>query len=162
MTNSNSSSATPSEEQIPKFPSGLVISLLVISFLGFADASYLAILHFQNAIPPCSIVEGCEVVTTSQYSTIFGIPVALLGAIYYAILLLLSAASLQTRNIRLLTVTCFLTTAGLFASAWFVFAQLALLKAFCLYCMGSATTSTVLFIVGMITTKKIAKFRQKT
>src|SRR3989344_1559205 len=42
----------------------------LFSFLGLVDASYLAAKHYTGTIPPCAIVKGCEVVTTSQYAAV--------------------------------------------------------------------------------------------
>ena len=61
----------------------LAFAFLFVSFFGFLDATYLTINHYQGKIPPCSIVVGCEIVTTSRYSLFLNIPVALIGAIYY-------------------------------------------------------------------------------
>ena len=69
--------------RIEAVPAKLVIIVLVIAIIGFADAGYLTIEHYNNVIPPCSITHGCEQVLTSEFSTIVGIPVALLGMIYY-------------------------------------------------------------------------------
>ena len=61
----------------------LYFTFLPVSFLGFIDASYLTIKHFVGTPLPCSVLKVCEEVTTSQYSVIGGVPVAMLGAIYY-------------------------------------------------------------------------------
>src|SRR5665811_1198486 len=60
-----------------------LIPALVLSFLGFIDASYLTIVHYRDALPNCSILKGCDIVTTSALSTIGGIPIALFGALFY-------------------------------------------------------------------------------
>ena len=60
--------------------------------------------HYSGTIPPCAIVKGCEAVTTSQYATIGlpavegGISVALLGAIYYLVVLIISIAIIETKS----------------------------------------------------------------
>ena len=80
----------------------LKILFLALSLLGFLDASYLAIKYYQGEAPTCAFFKGCDVVTTSEYATIFGISIALLGAIYYLSLLLLSIIYLDTKNPRLI------------------------------------------------------------
>ena len=122
---------------------------LVISLLGFLDAAYLTIEHYRGVVPPCAIVTGCETVTTSQYSLILGVPVALLGAVYYLLLIILSILYFDTKNERWIKRAAILTPLGLLASTWFIYLQGFIIKAWCLYCLGSATTSTLLFIVGM-------------
>ncbi|MSU75405.1 MAG: vitamin K epoxide reductase family protein [Candidatus Magasanikbacteria bacterium] len=123
---------------------------LVLALLGFLDASYLTLQHYRGVVPPCAIVSGCEQVTTSQYSLIFGIPVALLGALYYLTILILSIAHLDTKRDTLLKYAAYFTACGLLASLWFIFLQAFVIKAWCIYCLGSATTSILLFIAGII------------
>lgn len=132
---------------LPRAP-WLPIAMLVVSLLGFADASWLSVKHYTNGVIPCSMTQGCETVTNSVYSTIAGIPVALLGSIYYAVVFLLVFASMETGSRTLLRYAGLLTIAGLLASAWFVFAQIVLIKAICQWCMASALTSTMLFVLG--------------
>src|SRR5579872_6247498 len=58
----------------------------ILGFLGFLDATYLTILHYKNTIPPCTL-HGCEVVLSSVFATIGGVPIALIGAGYYLVVL---------------------------------------------------------------------------
>jgi len=122
--------------------------------LGLADASYLTIEHLRGGVPNCSIIEGCDVVTTSEYSEIFGIPVALLGALYYLTMSGLMLFWLDKRKNSTLRIASYLSIAGLGASIYFVYIQLFVLQAICLYCMGSALSSTLIFILSMLVLKK--------
>jgi uncharacterized membrane protein len=127
---------------------------LIVAVLGFTDAAYLTIEHFQGVIPPCSIVSGCETVLTSSYSVVAGIPVSLLGALYYLIITIGVFAYLDTKKPDILKWTLSLTICGLLMSLWFIFVQALILKAWCIYCLGSAATSIVLFILANIVFKK--------
>lgn len=132
-------------------PRHLKIAALIffaVSAVGFADATYLTVKHYLGGVPPCTI-HGCEVVLTSAQSEIMGIPVALLGALYYAAILALALAYLASKKETVLRHAAYFTTAGLIASAYFVYLQLFVIGAICLYCMLSATTSTLLFATGM-------------
>jgi len=128
--------------------------MLSIALLGFADATYLSIEHLRGAVPNCTLLEGCDVVTTSAYSEIFGIPVALGGSFYYLTIFLLLAGFLDTKKETLLHIASMLTPLGFLFSAWFVYVQLIILEAICIYCMGSAISSTLLFLLGMMILKK--------
>lgn len=134
-------------------PKWLVWLFVLFSFAGFLDATYLAVKHYLGTPINCSIFAGCEKVTTSQYATLLGIPVALLGAIYYLLILVLVIAYLDTTKERVLYFTARLTPIGFLASLWFLFLQLFVIKALCLYCVISALTSTTLFILGIILLK---------
>ena len=126
-----------------------------MSLLGFLDAAYLTIEHYRGVVPPCAIVSGCAAVTTSQYSLIFGIPVALLGAIYYLLITALCILYFDTKQTKILKIIARLTILGLLASLYFVYLQAFIIHAWCLYCLGSAATSTILFILGLLTIRSV-------
>ena len=135
-------------------PNSLVIIFLIVALLGFADAAYLTIEHYQNVIPPCSVTGGCEVVLTSAYSTVYGIPVSLLGAIYYILVCIGAFAYLEGKNEKLFKASIVLVFLGFIASLWFFFIQAAVLHSYCLYCLGSALSTTILFILSCIVLTK--------
>lgn len=128
----------------------LAIAFLLVSFLGFIDSAYLTVKHYQGEVPPCSIIKGCEVVTTSSYSEIAGISVALLGALYYVVVLLLTVGYFDSKKDSILKFVAYLTLIGFLFSLWFLYVQAFILKAFCQYCLFSAVTSTALFIIGIL------------
>lgn len=134
------------------------IIFLAVSALGFLDATYLTIEHYRSSIPPCTI-QGCEIVLTSEYAKIAGIPVALLGSLYYLALLILSIAYLDSKKMAIIRFVSYCTIAGFTASFYFVYLMLFVIKEICQYCLVSATTSTLLFITGMYV---IIKARQKS
>ena len=139
-------------------PKWLIPALIIISFLGFLDASYLTISHYKEAELNCTLTDGCGEVTTSKYSEVFGVPVALGGMLYYLTIFILSLHYHTTKSSNTLKLIPPLTVAGLLASAWFVFVMAFLLKAWCQYCLVSATTSTILFVLGMITWHKTKNY----
>ena len=134
-------------------PKWIVIALVVVSFIGFLDATYLTVKHYLGEPLNCSLLEGCEQVTTSQYATIFNVPVALGGALYYLFIFVFSIVYFDTKNNRLLSLIPPITIIGLLASGWFIYLQLFVIKAICLYCVLSAASSTTLFILGMFILK---------
>ena len=134
-------------------PNKAVVALFVVALLGFADATFLTLEHFQNAIPPCA-VGSCEAVLTSAYSTMFGIPVALLGMVYYLVIAGGLFAHIEGKHEPSLRVVLLLTVCGFLMSLWFVGAQAFIIHQYCLYCLGSATISTVLFCSATYVLKK--------
>lgn len=122
---------------------------LALSFVGFLDASYLTASHYSGVPVICSVLDGCEKVTASVYSTLGNIPVALMGMVYYFTILFAMAWFLSTRDKKSIIFASGLTAAGFLASLWFVYLQLFVIKAICFYCMISAATSTFLFILGI-------------
>lgn len=134
-------------------PFGLILALIILSFIGFLDAVYLTVAHYSGNALNCSVLKGCDVVTTSKYSLIFGIPVALLGSFYYFIILILALLYLDTKNKSILSLILHITTIGFLMSVWFVYSQFFIIEALCQYCLLSALTSTILFILNIYISK---------
>ena len=122
---------------------------VVLAALGFLDATYLTVKFLTGGPIPCALTEGCERVTTSAYAEIAGIPVALLGAIYYLALFLLSLIYLSSGNHFLFKLFTRATIIGLLTSGWLVYVQIFILNSFCSYCLFSAVLSTVLFLLAL-------------
>jgi uncharacterized membrane protein len=135
---------------MPRIPRWLIISIITIAFLGFCDAMYLTAEHYLNAIPPCFIVQGCDTVTTSVYSKIFGIPVSLLGTLYYLTVLVLGLAYVDLKKTWSLKMLHLVTTVGFIMTMWFLYAQAFIIHAWCMYCLFSALSSTTLFVLGAL------------
>lgn len=131
--------------------------MLLVSLLGFADAAYLTVTHYTGTAIPCTITHGCDVVTKSVYAEILGIPVALLGALFYLVIFGLVCVAMESANTKLLRAAGRLTLAGFLFSLWFLFAQAFLIHAFCQWCLGSAASSTLLFILGFIVLPRALK-----
>ncbi len=127
---------------------GLITLLFVIAALGFADAGYLTVEHYMNKIPPCSI-GSCQTVLTSVYATVFGVPVALGGVAYYLIFLVLLMIYLDTKREIFLRSALIFSIFGFLASLYFLYLQAFVIHAFCQYCLGSAATSTLLFLISI-------------
>lgn len=138
-----------SQLPLPKISRGLLVAVAVVSFIGFADAAYLTIQHYNQGILPCVIFKGCDQVLTSSYAKVLGIPISLIGAVYYLTILISALLFLDTKNPKALLVLGYLPVAGLAVSLGLVYLQLFVIKAVCFYCMFSAISSTILFIFGL-------------
>lgn len=135
---------------------------LVIFFAaaGILDASYLAYEHFSpttSVICPPTVWADCGRVLSSPYATPFGVPLALIGIIYYSSIFSIALDYLRSKKRILLNYLVFITIGGFLASTYFVFLQLFVIKAICLYCMLSALTSTLLFLAVQIFFPKARK-----
>jgi uncharacterized membrane protein len=128
-------------------PKWLLPLLAALALIGFCDASYLSAEHFAGAIPPCTL-HGCETVLTSAYSVVAGVPIALLGAIYYLALLVLYFIYFQEKKTAVLVFALVVSVLGFLSDLWFVSAQAFIVHAWCQYCLLSATVSTIIFIIS--------------
>ncbi len=126
------------------------IGFLVLSLVGFVDAAYLTIQHFRGAGLVCGPLWECDVVTTSRYAEVAGIPLALLGALYYLVICLLTVAYLDTKKAQVLNIIAPLTVLGFLSSLVLVYLQVFVIHALCLYCMISALSSAGLFAVAVV------------
>jgi uncharacterized membrane protein len=63
-------------------------TMLVLTALGLGVATYLTYIHYAGMKPLCGKGGGsCEIVQTSQYSKLVGVPVALIGLLGYVAIL---------------------------------------------------------------------------
>lgn len=125
-------------------PSGADRWLAVYAGIGTLLSAYLLAGSLTHTALYCPLGSGCDIVQSSRYATVFGIPVAALGMLYYAILLLLAIkpATATTRWRSAFP----LAAAGLAASGVFVVIQQAAIHATCSLCVLSALLSATIFV----------------
>lgn len=138
-------------------PKWLIWAIATVAFIGFLDATYLTVVHYMGSELNCTNWGSCNEVTTSEYSVIFGIPMALMGAGYYLTILLLSLVYVDTKKEIILKPLLPLTAFGFLFSLLLIYLQLFVIYAICIYCMFSAGTSTTLFILSILLQKKRSK-----
>lgn len=142
----------PRETRMAKLP----IVAALVAIVGLVDSIYLTIHHYTAEPVPCSITNGCEMVLTSPYATIAGIPIAIFGAVAYldAFIFALAWATGKSWARWLYG----LQTAAMAAvSIWLIYVQAAKINAFCQFCLLSAATSITLFaifIISLVTSRK--------
>lgn len=124
----------------------LKIAAVVVALAGLADASYLTSNHFAGINVPCNLVSGCETVLNSTYSEIFGVPTALFGVAAYFAAFSLALLAYFGRE-KLWTLFGVAAAIMFLFSVWLIYLQAFVIKAFCQYCLFSAATSTLLFVI---------------
>lgn len=126
------------------------LTTLLLSLAGLGIAIYLTITHFNKAILICNSggAIDCEKVTTSPQSVIFGIPVAMLGLLFFVPMLLLclpAAWRSADRRIHLARLALSITGVGMIV--YLIIAELFLIKAICLWCSGVHLITFSLFVI---------------
>lgn len=139
-----------------QLPSWMLWSFFVLSFLGFLDTTYLTLIHYTGIPVACSDGGTCERVLSSSYSTLFGIPLALFGMLYYAAMMLLLIGFWDTHSHWMLQAALLLPIGGFIASLALIGIQAFLLRAFCLYCVLSAGITTALFLLSLLSLWKFS------
>ena len=125
----------------------VVWAVTALSFAGFVVATYLTFVHFRGYVSPCYIVQGCEAVQTSRYSVVLGVPVALAGAVYFAVMFYLGVGLLTVKRLWLLRAVQVLAFVAALAMIPLFLLQAIVLKAFCSYCL--VTEAIVLVSWGL-------------
>ncbi len=119
----------------------------VLSIAGACVATYLTVVHFADQPIVCSSIGDCELVNSSRYASLAGVPVALLGAGAYVSMLALIAGSWLRRSPEMLLAAWGVALASFGFSMYLTYIELAVLDAICVYCVGSASIMTALFVV---------------
>jgi uncharacterized membrane protein len=125
----------------------LRITLLVLAVIGLAVASYLTYIHYAGIKPLCGTNGGgCEIVQTSVYSKLAGVPVALIGLLGY-IAIVISLLVPEDENSRLATMA--FTIVGFGFSAYLTYRELFSIHHICEYCVSSAVIVTILMCLSV-------------
>jgi uncharacterized membrane protein len=124
--------------------------IALVAFIGMVDALYLSIQ--RNAGPiPCHVTRGCTDVVTSRYSAVFGVPISWFGFVFYLGVFSLAVFSrFETEQTgQWLKWVFWLSGIALVVSAMLTGIQAFILKAFCEYCLLSATLVLTIFLLSL-------------
>jgi uncharacterized membrane protein len=121
------------------------IAMIVLSVVGIGLASYLTYVHYSGSQVVCTS-DACELVQTSVYSKLAGVPVALLGLIGY-VFIFVSLVAPEREQTRLATLG--LTAVGFGFSAYLTGRELFSLHQICEWCVSSATIMTILMLLSI-------------
>ncbi|HKG15585.1 MAG TPA: vitamin K epoxide reductase family protein [Pyrinomonadaceae bacterium] len=121
----------------------------LVALVGLVDASYLTIEHLSGRNVRCMIVSGCDEVLQSSYATVAGhVPVASLGALaYFAVFSLATLALFGYAGARRLIPA--VVAVMFLATVWFVYLQMFVIRAYCVYCLLSAAVTTTLALLTL-------------
>jgi uncharacterized membrane protein len=138
-----------------RIPAVTIVVSLVLCVAGLAIATYLTIEHFdtglQLACPDTGRI-NCQRVTTSQYSHVLGIPVVVLGLLYFVVALALmlpqawrsTAPAVRWSRVGWVTI-------GLLMVLYLVWAEFFGVSAICLWCTSIHVITFLLFILVALT-----------
>jgi uncharacterized membrane protein len=124
---------------------GARLVLVVGAAVGLAIATYLTVVHYQGGVPVCAS-DGCEVVQRSRYAELFGVPVALLGALAFAALL---ASGFLQRPV-IVAAAAALALAGVVFAVYLVYVQIVVLDAICIWCVAADSLSAVVAVAAWL------------
>lgn len=122
--------------------------LLGASYAGFVIALYLTFVHYRGYVSPCYVVSGCEQVQTSRFSEIMGVPVALLGVVYFAVMFYMGIALKARASARTTLAYKVLALVGALAVIPLFLLQAISLRAFCSYCVATEAVMLSIWVVS--------------
>ena len=113
-----------------------------LALLGLAISAYLTWVHYADVEPFCTGISDCERVQISDYAELAGIPVAVLGLVGYAAILV----SLWLR----VEITVLLAYVAVGFSAYLTWAELFEIDAICQWCVASALTTVAIAVLATL------------
>ncbi len=124
---------------------GLVVFGLLVSI-------YMTIYKFTGNNKMCVGSGDCSTVNASVYSEVYGIPVALVGVGGYGAILAMLLYEKRNDFIRKnATMILFgFALLGFTFTAYLIYVEVAILKAYCPFCLASQATMTLIFILSVI------------
>jgi uncharacterized membrane protein len=126
------------------------IILAVLDVAGLLIALYLSAVELGGGVPECGPVKGCAEVALSEYSRIAGVPVAVYGVGLSIILLTFAIAWWKTDYYGLLLAHYGLSLAGVLFEAYFLYLQIFVIEAVCVWCTSYGLSLILRFVIAFI------------
>lgn len=126
------------------------IATVGLALAGLVVSLYLLTVHWGWWAAVCLGVGNCEVVNTSIYSELLGVPVALLGALSYigliglSVLIWIDMFAEEARTLRFLV-----AAVGVAFSAYLTYIELFVLHEICPWCVTSAILITLIAVLSV-------------
>lgn len=128
------------------------VLLIMLSMVGIADASYITYEEFADVSSFCQNIPGfdCGTVLSSEWAYIGPLPVSVLGILFYSTVFILAIYHLLIKQPHPLITRFFYLVAGsgFVFTLFLLYLQAVVIGAYCLYCMISAVTSTLIFLTA--------------
>lgn len=121
------------------------VGLALLGLPGSAVAAYLTYAHWADRATVCGGIGECELVQTSEYSDIAGVPVALFGILYFVAMAFLALVRINRITwmpgglewVQPVALSMALSATAFIA--YLTYVELFVLEAICIWCVGLAT-----------------------
>jgi uncharacterized membrane protein len=122
---------------------------LLLSIVGLAGSIYLTISHFDTHIAlVCPDLGSCNKILTSNTSHFLGIPVPILGLLYFVPMTLLCLPALwRSKDRRVHLARLILSVLGVGMIVYLFVEELFIIQALCIWCSAIHLVGFLLFIV---------------
>jgi uncharacterized membrane protein len=124
---------------------------VALVIVGLAVSVYMTIYKYTGNEGMCLGSGDCSTVNASVFSEVNGIPVAVLGIVGYAAILIVhfyeDKMEFMRKNGTMLIFGMSLT--GFIFTLWLIYVELAILKAICPFCVTSQVAMTLIFFIAV-------------
>ena len=130
----------------PIHPFAARLLMAIASLVGLFASAYLFYTYISGIPIACGSGSGCEIVRLSKWAWTFGIPRPLLGLAFYVGLfgLLVARVATDWQKRWLYRLTMLAAVVGFIESAFLFLIQWLDIRAFCIWCLISALSATVI------------------
>jgi uncharacterized membrane protein len=131
---------------LDRFQAGLIVA-------GIGIAGYLTYVKLFGLKPYCADLGNCDAVQNSAYAEFFGIPVAVLGLLTYAALLVLwwvKRADWRGLGYPARLAFFFVSLIGVLFSAYLTYLEIWVIHEICPWCVASAIVMACLFVLILV------------
>jgi uncharacterized membrane protein len=124
----------------------------VLAAAGLVDSLYLAWAKLFGGPGACAGIGDCDLVNSSRFSEVGGVPIAVLGALAYlgALAILMGEARRPDWALPARVGLFGISLAGFLYSAYLTYIEVAVLRAVCPFCVVSAVLMTGLLFVSIL------------
>ena len=125
---------------------------IALTIIGLLVSIYMTIYKVTNNESMCIGSSGCSEVNSSRYSEVNGIPVAVLGIVGYAAILALLFLEQRPGMFQQNGSMMFfgVSLLGFLFTLYLIYIEVALIKAYCPFCLTSQAVMSIIFIISVI------------
>lgn len=106
--------------------------IVLLAMIGFGISIYLATAKLLGLTVPCGISGGCNQVLESKYASLFGVPLAVWGVLYFAGVVFFSLLANSYQMARKILTS--MLSLGALGALSFLYLQFFVIKQICRYC----------------------------
>lgn len=134
--------------------------MFVIGLLGIVLSIFLWYSQLNSSRVIGCLTGGCEVVLSSPYGKIFGVPVAAYGVVYYVGIALLGFFRLMDDRTFIVRLTSWISAStGIIASLYFFYLELYKIHAICSWCKVSTLFTIILLVLAIVEIRKFGGWK---
>jgi uncharacterized membrane protein len=121
------------------------VAIALLALVGLGIAAYLTYVRYRGAAIACS-TGGCERVQSSRYAELAGVPVAVIGLVGYALLLLTAFVPGELGALA----AAGLALGGFAFAVYLIYVQVAVIDAVCQWCLGNDAVMALLLVASVL------------